>query len=273
MSRIVSSSVKVGESFIMGGSGKSAKGNTKDDLIVPQKELDELAQLQQKVKQESEKLIQMSKTEAEKILTEAQVQAQQIINQAQEQGYKEGHEKGYEEGLQTANQEATVKIEALNALTKGAFEAKKQILISSEKEIIDLVLQISEKLVKCKLEKEPEVIKNIITEAISQLKEKDKVKVLVHPSLYKTVESILEEVKLSVNGLTDLKLIEDATVPTQGAIVESLESRIDARLNSQIEKITQNLYDSFYKEPVLEAIVEDADLSQEVTVIIKDEES
>ncbi len=61
---------------------------------------------------------------------------------------------------------------------------------------------------------------------------------------------LLKEMKI-------IKIIEDKTIHANSAIIESPESRIDARLETQIAQITGKLMKIYSEEPVLEEIVKD----------------
>lgn len=248
MSRIESNSVQLGDSYTLGSNSKRQAEAENAEL--------------ERSRAQIQSLIVSAQAEAERIISEAHLQAQEILQSAQANGYESGMKSGYEAGYSDAfNQlmsECSSKVKNLDNLAEYGNEIKKELIQSAEKDIIELVIMISEKLVRGKLEINPEIIGNIVKSAISELKEKDTVKVLVHPSFSQGLCKISEHIKQEINGLNNIKIIEDKTVSPDGAIVESLETRIDARLSSQIAELTRVLLGEAAKTP-------DNETSQEIT--------
>ena len=258
MSRIQSSNIKLGSSFVFGGSSDSSHEQRHTPQVVQENE---------EAKKEANRLVEEAKYQASQILENANAEAQRIIDessasiqQATQDAQAQGFEAGFADGMNKILDENSHKIQALDTLANSAFQVKKYIIQSAEKEIIDLVLQISEKVVKTKFEVEPDLIKAIVRSAISELKEKEQVKVLVNPILSSKIAEISDDLIASMHGLECIKIIEDKTVPPDGVIVESLESRIDARLSSQIAELTKSLNAEFSKNSLSEEIPDEIEI-------------
>jgi len=86
-----------------------------------------------------------------------------------------------------------------------------------------------------------EIILSIIRAAINELKYKEEVKILVNPAITQCIYDLSEELKQTIKGLNHIKIIEDKTIPPDGFMIESPDSRIDARLETQLAEITKNI--------------------------------
>ena len=66
------------------------------------------------------------------------------------------------------------------------------------------------------------------------------------------IYEISDDLKESIHSLEHIKIVEDATIAPDGTIVESIGSRVDARVSAQIEQITQKLFAELNKTPEIE---------------------
>ena len=88
--------------------------------------------------------------------------------------------------------------------------------------------------------------------AISQLKEKESVTIIVNPEMARKIYEISNDLKDAIHNLEHIKIVEDATIAPDGTIVESVGSRVDARVSAQIEQIAQKLFAELNKTPEIE---------------------
>ncbi len=144
----------------------------------------------------------------------------------------------------------------LEAVADASFKIKKEIILSAEQEILQLSIAIAERILKQQLKIKPEIISEIIRAAINELKDKEEIKIIINPALKNQMYNFSEELKTTLKGMKSIKKIEDKTIHPNSAIIESPESRIDARIETQIAEITRELMKVYTKEPVLSDLYE-----------------
>lgn len=257
MSRIRSSEVLWGNSYVFNSNNEKLQANNENnpEKLKEQQALLDNAQLQ------AQEILNNAQAEAERILQETQEQAQNIFQQAQEEGLKSGYQEGYDTGYRQVQADLAEKINSLNVMAQAAFKIKSEVIASSEKEVLELSVVIAEKVIKQELETNPEIILGIIKAAINELKEKDEVRIIVNPKIIQNLADISEELKDSINGIGIIKLVEDKTIHENGVLVESADSRIDARLDTQIAEIARQLFEEMRNEPIInEDFVEEIDI-------------
>ena len=66
------------------------------------------------------------------------------------------------------------------------------------------------------------------------------------------IYEISNDLKDAIHNLEHIKIVEDATIAPDGTIVESVGSRVDARVSAQIEQIAQKLFAELNKTPEIE---------------------
>lgn len=268
--RIKSSDVQLGESFLM---EHSLNYSTGEGFGAGKEEV--YARLKEKeFKEKLDKMLESAHRQAKTIIDEAKEKAAEITKEAVRETQKkeeeliifkekvredarlEGAEAGYEEGRENARNEIYATVKNIETIAESSFKIKKEIILSAEREILELSIAVAERILKKQLEIKPEMINEIIKFAINELKDKDEIKIIINPALREQLYNFSEEVKSSLKGMKVVKIIEDKTIHADGAIIESPESRIDVRLETQIAKITEEIMKSFEEEPASKEIYE-----------------
>lgn len=259
LSRIKSSNVHLGNSYVF---GKEKKEADPESLLSAEEKLAIAS-----ARKTAEDIVNEAKAEAAKIIEQAHQQGNEIIQQYQQageqarnEGYQAGYQQGYTDGQAKLYQDIASELRKLDSLAASAFSVKKEIISSSEEEILKLSVAIAEKIIRHELELNPEIVVNIIKSAINELKDREEVKIIVNPSFANLLMNQSEELKETVNGLKNLKILEDKSIPADGVIIESGESRIDARLDSQISEIMRVLISEYEENPVFEEIPKEIEI-------------
>lgn len=228
-----------------------------DDLNSPEskKELTKAQSEAQKMLQQAliqmEQTIQNAQQKAQEILNQAQMDAELIQQQAQEMGQQQGFDEGYQAGYNQAIQESLNIIEASETIINGAYQAQKEIMINSEREMIELITAIAKKIIHKELKTQPDIIIKLTESAIRELKDRDLVKVIVNPQNVEILQLAAQELKEKISSLEVIKIIEDRNIPMGGVIVESVSGKIDAQVDVQLEEIYNKLIDESIVNPAL----------------------
>lgn len=234
MTRIRSDKVQVSGSFVV--PIEQSSGNKKiQEALEKEKEI--LFQAQAR----AQEILQQAQAEAEQIIEQGRNQALSEIDSIKSKAHQEGFEAGRQEGYEDITQELTDKINSINDFAKSQFDIKKNIIKSADLDIISLVVQIAEKICAKSLELDEEILKEITLKAISALKDKEQITIIVNPEMAEKIYSISEDLKEKIPQLSSIKIIEDNSVSPDGTIVESPLSRVDCRVKSQISEISDKL--------------------------------
>jgi len=255
--RIISSNVQLGESYKLAGGGNSNFQSGKDD-IKDREFMNKLDLMHQEAQNQANAIIYKAKEQAALIieqekehmrLKEEEAESQRMA--AFDKTEKEGMQSGYDKGLKNAYEEVYSKVANLEAIASAAFKLKKEIILSAEQEILQLSIAVAERILKQQLEIKPQIITEIIKAAVLELKDKEEIKIIINPALKEQLYSFSEEMKTMIKGMKTVKIVEDKTIHPDSAIIESPESRIDARLEAQISEITREIMKTFSEEPDL----------------------
>ncbi|MEI8377619.1 MAG: FliH/SctL family protein [bacterium] len=242
--------IKIGKSFRIGESANYQP--TKIDVT----DEDFLNKLTPELSGKIRQTVSIAEQKAQNIISDAMSQGDTIKQQAQEQGLQEGivqgQEQGYQDGYNKAVNDVIEKAISLDRFINNITNAKYEIYHAKEDELLEFVMLIARKLAHTQIMFDNEALKNIIIEASAELKEKETLKVLIHPSLAQKIYSISEEIKTAIYGLKSLKIIEDRTISPDGVVIESQDSRVDARLSTQVDLLIAKMLKEKQETPILE---------------------
>ena len=234
MTRIKSNNVQLGGSFVVPIEQSNHNVKIQEAL---EKEKEIILQGEQK----AHEIIEMAKQDAHEILETAKNQALSEVEEIIQKAHQEGFEAGRQEGFEKITEELQDKIICVNNFAKSNFETKKNIIKSAHLDIIQLIIEISQKVCSKSLELDGNILKEITQNAIQALKDKEDITIIVNPEMAEKIYSISEELKEQIPQLSSIKIIEDNSVSPDGTIIESPLSRVDCRIKSQIGEIADKL--------------------------------
>lgn len=248
MGRIESDNINFGDSFIVG---------TQSSRLIDS-EITQAKQVAQKIitdaKQQALAIEANANSNSSAIINDAKQKAESLTEQIAETARQEGFQKGYKEGFEQITNEMQEKIQNLDNFAKCEFEFKKRIIKSLHTDILNLVISLAKKVCHAELSQNPELIEKITAAAISALKEKENITIIVNPQMVEKIYDISDSLKNTFKNLENIRIVEDSSVSPDGTIVESVGSRVDSRLEAQIDKIGQELYNDLNSTPEIELV-------------------
>jgi flagellar assembly protein FliH len=202
------------------------------------KKKQEQAQLiKQEAEQEAAAITKDAEEKAAEIEREAGRQAQEAAQEARRAGLDEGREQGFNEG--SAEHERLV--ERLHVIINKAIDRRNEIIEDSETQIVNLVLQMTKKVVKVISENQRNVVINNVTQALRKLKEKTDVIIRVNIADLEMVTTHIQDIVDRVEREHHITVAEDSTVDPGGTIIETDFGEIDARIASQLQEIEDRI--------------------------------
>ncbi|MBN2652347.1 MAG: flagellar assembly protein FliH [Spirochaetales bacterium] len=229
-------------------------------------------QLIEKSRLEAEAIVQKAQSDEEEILEEAKLVASQLVKEAEEKkastideatkeaerilndaNQKEthllaefrekGHNEGYEEGFSKGKDDASRVLNKLQSILSAVVDRRNSILKETEEEIIDLVLQMTGKIVKTISETQKGVVIENIRAALKKLKSKTNIVIRVNTNDLGLTKEHAEEFIDSIENVKNVSVVEDALVDIGGCIIETDHGEIDARIKSQLRQMEKAILD------------------------------
>ncbi|MBI9103238.1 MAG: flagellar assembly protein FliH [Spirochaetales bacterium] len=197
---------------------------------------------------ESQKARQSAEDDKNRIIAEAQDMAdKQIVDiegkvsDISDSAYKEGLEKGREEGWQAGQAEIKRLTEQLHKVISTAIEKRTEIIEETETQIINLVIQISKKVVKVISENQKNVVINNCIQALRKLKSRGDVVIRVNMEDVELTSDHINDFMRMVENVRTITVMEDSSVDKGGCIIETDFGLIDARISSQFKEIEEKI--------------------------------
>lgn len=184
------------------------------------------------------------------ILKRARKNAENIRDKAKKEGYKEGFELGREEGYKAGFEKGYREgVESFSDKLKYLEKLGEEILLERHRlfeeysyEISQMALEIARRFVFTEILNNSEIVLNIIKNAISLIREKESLKIIVNPSIFGLISNTDS---LSLEG-NKVEIIPDETLSEGDIIVISPGGRVEYRLKERFKEIEESFKDVFY---------------------------
>jgi len=182
-------------------------------------------------------IIDEATQKANTIISDAQKEAEKIVKEAYSQGFEKGREEGYNAGKEEVNRLIGVMHKVVGELIKK----RESILEETEQQLVDLVLLIVKKVVKVITENQKRVIYDNILAALNKLRIRSEVTIRVNPEDVYTVTKYKKDFMEAVEGMENIRILEDPNVDKGGCIVTSEFGSVDARISTQLAEIEDQI--------------------------------
>jgi flagellar assembly protein FliH len=202
----------------------------------------QLAEAREKIKQELEGARQdaqrekdTAKFDAERMIKDAELQIIEIEHESREKGYKAGREAGFKDG----QAEVTRLIDRLGTIVSHAVDVREEIIKSSEKQMVNIILTVCRKVIKDEIGERKDVVLNNIRAALQKIKGRDRVDIRVNFADLELTTSNKDELIKMLESLKKVNVYEDSRVDRGGVIITTDVGEIDARVSTQLDEIEE----------------------------------
>lgn len=183
------------------------------------------------------------KKEAEDILKKAQENASLV----EKEGYEKGFAQGEKDGLELGEKKATKVIENIENLLIEVSHQKKEMIKQYEREILELMFAVVKKIIHRQIKTDEQVVKDTIFEAVHFAAKKSQIIVKVNPEDFDYVERLRPEFFSKFKELKSIMVTSDPSITRGGCFCETSYGDVDARIETQLEKIYQSLEGAFFE--------------------------
>lgn len=183
----------------------------------------------------SEQIVERAKLEVERMIKDAEMRVAEIEHEAYQKGYDAGREVGFKKG----QSEVRRLIDRLGTIIGQAIDVREDIIAASEKQMVDMILMISRKVIKDEVVERKEVVLNNIRESLKRIKDRDRVNIRVNFTDLDLTTAHKDELIKMMESLRKVNIYEDSRVDRGGCIIETDVGAIDARISTQLKEIEE----------------------------------
>jgi flagellar assembly protein FliH len=176
--------------------------------------------------------------EAAKAEEAARAEISQIEENAYQRGFQDGQKIGYESGAEKAKPVVESMRHALDRLEN----ARKDMHLRLEKEVVALALAIAKKVICHEVTINKEVVVCVAREALQQVENPEEVRVKMSPGDLKYLQDMKEQLLDLTQNIENIRFEAEASIPSGGCIVETNFGRIDARIERQLQVVEESFH-------------------------------
>jgi flagellar assembly protein FliH len=169
---------------------------------------------------------------------------QENFDRLEQEAYEKGFAQGEKDGFELGEKKAAKIIENIEKLFNEINGFKKDVLRENEKEILDLIFAVVEKIVHHEVKQDDIAIKEAILNALEMAVEKSKIIFNVNPDDYEFVEKLRPDLFRQNNEIKSIIVTSDPAISRGGCFLETSRGNIDATIESKLEKIYQCLQET-----------------------------
>ena len=170
-----------------------------------------------------------AKTAGKQIIAEAQLKAEEI--KAEALRFKE-------EVFAKARDEAKADVQARAAeeLARAKMQAG-QIIADSEKDVLELALKVAAKIISRDLEREPEILLEIVANCTEAARSSKAMILKVHPEDGKVLREKRPRLIELIGRAVDISIRDDSEVERGGCVIQTEYGTIDGQIRTQFEML------------------------------------
>jgi flagellar assembly protein FliH len=165
-----------------------------------------------------------------------------IEEAARVQGYNVGYEQGRAAGTAAVEEATAESIRRLAALVSGVHENHAAFFRAAERQVVDLALQIAQKVVEREIQNIPDMAVHVIRAALEEMDARTALRVRVSPDDEELLRRQWIQVVPSGIGADRIELVADERVQPGGAIIETTHGQVDAQLESKLAQLGNALW-------------------------------
>lgn len=205
------------------------------------------------LEREASQLIARARSEASKIVAEAKSNAEReamhIRDEARNAGHQEGYEAGMEEGRKAGHDEAlgiySQALKDLSARWTQTLDIVHQHMpthvADAKVDLVRLAIGIAERVTRQEALQNRGVSEATVAETLKMVGNARMVSLHVHPEEIEAIEMYLPDVLAKIRSVESVELLPDETVTAGGCIAKFGSGQIDARIETQLQRIADEL--------------------------------
>jgi flagellar assembly protein FliH len=193
------------------------------------------------VEQEERRVIE------EKVKVQIDQVAETARKKAEEEGYQEGLKKGAQDAYMQVRSEGAQILTQLEQVVKHLENAKAEIFAANERFLMEMIFRIARMLLLKEIAADPQYLLRLSRELITRIGLKENIKIKVPQNDLKAIETLRDDLGQQMTQLKNL-MVEPSPEIQGGCIVETEWTRLDARIETQLQGIYESIVKSERRE-------------------------
>lgn len=213
---------------------------------------EKISKIMEKAKKDGEDLIESYRKEGEKLIVSAREEIETLKEEAKEEGYQVGYKDGYKDGYAYGDDEVRKENEALieetkkirdtaNEYLKTCHIESRDYIKSTEVEIINMILEVSRKVISTEISQNKEAVASLLETAILKCVGKEQVVLRLSPKNASIAKTEKERFIPLVDENCKILILADGEVDDETFKIENPSGFVDASIEIQLNTILKDL--------------------------------
>lgn len=193
----------------------------------------------------SEEIINSAYKKSEEILNDTHKRVQETFKSSENKGYekgyktgyKEGYAKGYDIGYKEGKNDSEILISQALKIKKEYIDKRNNLLKDTEKDLIQLVISVYEKVFCKKVEEGEEMIVSLILSGIDNLEISQKLTIIVSREDYEIIERSKDIILAKASLVDDIDIRVNSDMVKGDCILETSKGNVDVSIQTQLREI------------------------------------
>lgn len=193
----------------------------------------------------SEEIINSAYEKSEEVLNNTHKRAQDIFKESEIKGYEIGHKKGYKEGYddgyykgyKEGKEDSKKLISQALDIKKEYIDKRNCLLKDVEKDLIQLVISVYEKVLYEKVEEDEELIVSLILNGIDNLEISQKLTIIVSEGDYEAVKRSKDIILAKASLVDEIDIRINSDMVRGDCVLETSKGNVDVSINNQLKEI------------------------------------
>jgi flagellar assembly protein FliH len=202
---------------------------------------------------EGRQILARATAEAQQIVQRGQSEARQLKEHERQAGYQTGLAEGRAAGLEQvraetresavaqAREQAALLVAALQAGLTEFEHGKRNLIAAAESGLIELALAIARRVCKLEAGRATDTARENVRNLLEMVQHGQDVELHLHPAECELLRAADPEWLAQVERLQHVKFIRDESVARGGCILRARATEIDARIETQLDRIAAAL--------------------------------
>ncbi|MBN2897917.1 MAG: hypothetical protein JXO44_03990 [Clostridia bacterium] len=186
-------------------------------------------------KAQADELLESAQDEYERVVKDAYDNAMEIMENAKKEGFSEGYKEGYDQGYKEGYEATEGLIEEADAIKQDAMTHYNEILQGSEAEMIDLVLEVVQKILQKEMDDDESVIFNLVKAGLRRITQTEVLKIRVSEADYINLVSMKKRIMPLLDKVEDIVIIQDDNMVKGDCAIETDSGNIDSGIQTQLD--------------------------------------
>lgn len=157
------------------------------------------------------------------------------------EGYEAGLKKGQEEGFQAGLIRAGEQVSFLEQLLTEMDSIRSYMVQRFEKEIMQMICRISEKVVYTEARVNHEVVKGAILQVFAEMVDFEEVTINVNPEDYDFVEMVKKDFFKQYKDLKQVSVLSNSSIDRGGCTMETHTGQVETSVESRLEAVQNSI--------------------------------